>query len=198
MKFRYAVVAFFTVFATMFGVASAQHHHDTATPAGEHDGHNMDMDMGNMSTGAFYFTIKNNGEESDRLVKVETDMAEVVEIHDVKMDGGVMKMQPQHDGVEIPAGEEVVLKPGSYHVMMIGLTESLIDGEEFTATLYFEHAGEVEVVVPIYKTEPEDSKFADPIKVGDDIEVSKIWARQAPKLDGMATPMATPDATPGH
>lgn len=196
MKFRFTLLAVAASFATIFGVASAQHHHSDATP--DASPHGMHMDMDNVSMGAFYFTITNNGDESDRLVKVETDVADIVEIHDVQMDAGVMKMEPQHDGVEIPAGESLDLEPGGYHVMLIGLTKSLMNGEEFTATLHFEHAGEIEIVVPISATEPDEDELADPVKVGDSIEVSNIWARQAPKLDGMATPMATPDATPAE
>lgn len=206
MKLRYTLIAIFALLFTSFGAAVAQddHDHDHGTPDagheaehGDHDHGDMHGDHGDMSMGAFYVTLTNNGEEADRLVMVETDMAEIVEVHDVEMDEGVMQMVPLHDGVEIAAGEEIVFEPGSYHVMLIGITESLLDGEEFTATLHFEHAGEVEITVPIHALEPEEGEFGDPVEIGD-IEVSNIWARQAPKLDGMATPMATPDATPGH
>jgi copper(I)-binding protein len=86
----------------------------------------------------------------------------------------------------------------------MGLTESLMAGEEFTAILTFEHAGEVEITVPILRTEPdEDELTAEPVEVGD-IVIEGIWARQAPKLDG-DTPSGTPvalqpagaEATPG-
>lgn len=198
MKIRNLFVALTIMLATSFGVVAAQDHH--ATPDAHHDDHGG-HDMENISMGAFYFTVTNNGDETDRLVMVETDMAEVVEIHDVKMDGGVMQMVPMHDGVEIGPGETIVLEPGSYHVMLIGITESMLNGEEFTATLHFEQAGEVEITVPIHINPPDEGEYGEPVQVGDDIEVSNIWARQAPKLDGMATPMAspmaTPDATPG-
>lgn len=149
------------------------------------------------STGAFYMTITNTGDEADRLVAVHTDAAGTVEVHNVVMDGEVMQMMPQHDGVEIPAGEEIALAPGGYHVMMIGLTESLIAGEEFEATLVFEHAGEVEITVPILRTEPdEDELTAEPVEAGD-LVIEGIWARQAPKLDGgTGTPVASPMASP--
>jgi hypothetical protein len=126
---------------------------------------------------------------------VESDAAETIEVHDVVMDGTVMQMMPQHDGLEIQAGEEVALEPGGYHIMMMGLTESLIAGEEFTAILTFEHAGEVEVTVPILRTEPdEDELSAEPVEAGD-LVIEGIWARHAPKLDG-DTPSGTPVATP--
>lgn len=107
-----------------------------------------------------------------------------------------MKMVPQHDGVEIPAGETLVLEPGSFHIMLIGLTESLMEGDAFVATLHFEKAGAVEITVPIHAAQPEEGDFAEPVMVGETLELSGIWARQAPKLDGMATPMASPMATP--
>lgn len=186
MKLRYTLVALLAILATSFSTVAAQHDHGHGTPDAS------GSDMQSLSIGAFYFTITNNGEETDRLVEVETDMADIVEIHNTEMDDGVMKMAPQHDGVEIAPGESIVFEPGSYHVMLIDLRESMLDGEEFTATLHFEKAGEVEITVPISISEPDE--FADPVQVGDDIEVSNIWARQAPKLVGPATP----EATPGH
>lgn len=199
MKLRFTFIAIFTLLATSFGAVAAQHDH--GTPASDHDDHADHGDMHDsdegLSMGAFYVTITNNGDESDTLLSVETDMAQTVEVHNVEMEDGVMKMFPMHDGVEIPSGETIIFEPGGYHVMMIGITESLLDGEEFTATLNFENAGDVEITVPIHALEPEEGEFGDSVEIGD-IEVSNIWARQAPKLDGVATPMATPDATPSH
>lgn len=204
MKLRYTLFAIFALLASSFSAVVAQddHDHDHGTPeAGHETDHNDHGDMhghdGNLSMGAFYVTITNNGDDADTLLAVETDMAETVEVHSVEMEDDVMKMSPMHDGLEIPAGETVVLEPGGYHVMLIGITESLLDGEEFTATLQFENAGEVEITVPIHAIEPEEGEFGDSVEIGD-IEVSNIWARQAPKIDGEATPMATPDATPDH
>lgn len=177
-------------------LASAQMEHHGTPDAGH--GTPMAGHGDNMSMGAFYLSITNNGDETDRLVKVESDVAMSVEIHNVEMKDGVMQMQHMPEGVEIPAGESLDLEPGSWHIMMIGLHESLLDGEAFTATLHFEHAGEVEITVPIYINEPDADEFADPVKVGEDIEISNVWARQAPKLDGMATPMASPMATPAE
>lgn len=185
------LVSVLLVVSGMSIVSAQMDHH--GTPDAHHGtpmaGHGEEMSMG-----AFYFTVTNNGDDADRLVEVKTDVAMHAEIHDVVMTDGVMQMQHQEDGVEIPAGESLTLEPGSWHIMLIGLNESLLDGEEFTATLVFENAGEVEITVPIHISEPDE--FADPVKVGDDIEISNVWARQAPKLDGMATPMASPEGTP--
>lgn len=199
MKMRTTLFTLLALLVASVGVVAAQHGTDDATPSsqdhGDHSEHSGHGDMENLSTGAFYITITNNGEETDRLVSVESEIAQVVEVHNVEMEDGVMKMQPLHDGLEVPAGETIVFEPGSYHVMLIGINESLIDGEDFTATLNFENAGSVEITVPIYALEPDEDEQGDPVTAGD-IEISNIWARQAPKLDGLATPMASPDASP--
>lgn len=206
MKVRFALMIVAALLVSMFGAAAAQMDHDHGTPAssdghGDHSEHmsaTPGMQMENMSMGAFYLKVTNNGDEADRLVKIESDIAAVIEIHNVEMNDGAMTMVPQHDGVEIPAHGEVEFAPASYHVMLIGITESLIDGEEFTATLFFENAGEVEITVPIFIGEPGENEFEAPVTVGDTIEVSNVWARQAPKLDGPATPVATPAGTPAN
>jgi periplasmic copper chaperone A len=205
---RFTSVALVALLLTSFGAVAqsgpghstpqaGQHGHAHGTP---HPGHDTDPHGQSVSLGAFYFTLTNNGEETDRLIDVQTDIAGLAEIHDVMINNGVMQMMPMLDGVEIAAGETIAFEPGGFHVMLIGLTESLLDGGEFRATLYFEHAGEIEITVPIYMSEPDDNAFADPVHGGhdDSIEVSNVWARQAPKLDGMATPMATPDVTPSN
>ena len=66
----------------------------------------------------------------------------------MKMDGDTMKMSEMKDGLEIPAGAKVELKPGSYHVMFMGLTTGIKEGDTVKVTLKFEKAGEVEVEMP--------------------------------------------------
>ncbi|MCR9123060.1 MAG: copper chaperone PCu(A)C [Phyllobacteriaceae bacterium] len=92
-----------------------------------------------------YMTIRNNGEEADRLVAGTADFAGKVEIHEMVMDGDVMKMREIEGGIEIPAGGEVVLKPGGLHVMFMQLEQQLEEGAELPATLTFEKAGDVTV-----------------------------------------------------
>ena len=92
-----------------------------------------------------YMTIRNSGEEADRLISGEADFADRVEIHEMKMDGEVMKMRQLADGLEIPAGGEVVLKPGGYHVMFIGIDSQFKDGETRNVKLTFEKAGSIEI-----------------------------------------------------
>ena len=92
-----------------------------------------------------YMTIRNNGSEPDRLVGGSAGFAGMVQIHEMTMDGDVMKMREIAGGLEIPAGGEVVLKPGGYHVMFMQLGEQMKPGEKRKATLQFEKAGTVEV-----------------------------------------------------
>ncbi|KAA0972193.1 copper chaperone PCu(A)C [Aureimonas fodinaquatilis] len=93
-----------------------------------------------------YVTIRNNGGTADRLVAVSADIAGKSEIHEMSVnEQGVMTMRPLSDGVEIPAGGEVALKPGSFHFMFMELKQPPRKGENFAGTLTFEHAGEVAV-----------------------------------------------------
>lgn len=180
--------------------AQHEHGHSTGTPvASPMAGHDDHSDHGDLSMGAAYLSITNHGDEDDRLVSIETDAAGAVEVHEVTMTNNVMEMSPLHDGLVIPAGEDVSLEPGGYHIMLIGLTESLLAGEDYELTLHFEHAGDITLTVPILRTEPKDNKgTAGPVEAGD-LEITDIWSRQAPKIDGMGdmgTPAASPEATP--
>jgi copper(I)-binding protein len=87
--------------------------------------------------GAVYMMLMNEGGANDALISAETDIAEVVELHETKMEGDVMKMGPVAK-VEIPAGGSTALKPGGLHVMLINLQEQLVPGEKIKLTLNFE------------------------------------------------------------
>jgi copper(I)-binding protein len=104
---------------------------------------------GTVSTGAVFMLLKNEGREADRLVGGRTDVAQVVEIHETVMENDVMKMQMLADGLEIPAGGEVLLKSGSYHVMLIGMVRDLAAGDTFTLELEFEKSGPLTVEVTV-------------------------------------------------
>lgn len=87
--------------------------------------------------GAVYMMLINEGGAGDALISAETDVAEVVELHETKMEGDMMKMSPVAK-VEIPAGGSAALKPGGLHVMLINLQEQLVPGEKIKLTLNFE------------------------------------------------------------
>ena len=73
------------------------------------------------------------------------EVAKRFEIHEMSMDGGVMKMRELKDGLEIPPGATVELKPGSYHIMMMSLSRPLTKGEQVKGSLTFEKAGKVDI-----------------------------------------------------
>ena len=95
---------------------------------------------------AGYMVLKNNGAEADRLVSITSEISGRAEIHEMSVnEQGVMTMRPLADGVEIPAGGEVALEPGSYHIMFMDIQNGLKEGDRFSGTLTFETAGEIEV-----------------------------------------------------
>lgn len=114
----------------------------TATMSGT-----MGMGMGG-AMGAMYMTIRNPTTTPDRLIKAESDVSQVVELHNMAMKDGVMSMYPV-EAIDIPANGEAVLKPGGFHVMLIGLTRDLMAGDTMTVTLTFEQAGEITLQAPI-------------------------------------------------
>ncbi|MEL6583343.1 MAG: copper chaperone PCu(A)C [Pseudomonadota bacterium] len=95
-----------------------------------------------------FMTIHNRGDQPDRLIAATSDASARTEIHLTEDDNGVMRMR-EVEGIEIPAGEMVELKPGSFHVMFIGINEPFNEGDTRTAVLTFEKAGEVEVTFNI-------------------------------------------------
>ena len=101
-----------------------------------------------------FMVIKNAGTEADHLVGGSVDFADKVEVHEMVMEGDVMKMRPVEGGIEVPAGGSVELKPGGLHVMFIGLKEQLKVGEARKAKLNFEKAGEVEVEFSVEEIMP--------------------------------------------
>ncbi len=94
---------------------------------------------------AGFLTITNQGQEDDRLIRAQTAISAMTQLHDMKMEGEVMKMFELPGGIPIPAGGTVELKPKSLHLMFMGLVKPPVEGERFTATLTFEKAGTVEV-----------------------------------------------------
>ncbi|MFD2236863.1 copper chaperone PCu(A)C [Aureimonas populi] len=99
--------------------------------------------------GVGYMVISNDGAEPDRLLGGTSPVAEAVEIHSMTMEGDVMQMRRLEDGLDLPAGEEVALAPGGYHLMLVDLNEPLREGERVPLTLRFEKAGEVTVELAI-------------------------------------------------
>jgi copper(I)-binding protein len=89
---------------------------------------------GQKATGAF-MQLKSPADAA--LVAAASPVAKIVEIHEMKMEGGMMKMSAI-DKLALPAGKAVELKPGSYHVMLMDLVQPLKEGETVPLKLTFE------------------------------------------------------------
>lgn len=94
-----------------------------------------------------YVTLQSAGE--DRLVGAQSPAGARLEIHTMSMDDGVMRMRQLEDGLPLPAGETVALKPGAEHLMLIGPTAALDEGGEISLTLNFEKAPPAAVAAQI-------------------------------------------------
>jgi len=101
---------------------------------------------GGAQTAAAYVTIE--AASGDRLTGVSTPAAQQADLHSMTMDGSVMKMR-QVDGIDLPAGKKVTLKPGGYHIMLTGLAQPLAAGQSFPLTLDFAKAGARQVTVSV-------------------------------------------------
>jgi periplasmic copper chaperone A len=92
-----------------------------------------------------YLKLTNNGTAADKLLGATTDIAGRVEVHEMAMDGNVMRMRPLNAGLEIKPGQTIEFSPGGFHIMFMNLKRQLKQGETIKATLKFEKAGTVDV-----------------------------------------------------
>ena len=91
-------------------------------------------------TGAGYLSVTNAGAEADRLVAVKADFPRV-ELHTTEVDAAGVARMGAVEAVEVPPGATVTLEPRGTHVMFMGLTAPLAEGERVPAVLVFEKAG---------------------------------------------------------
>lgn len=101
-------------------------------------------------TSALYFTIENTGESADTLSKVDSDIAEKVEIHETYTEGELMGMR-KVDFISIPGQSSFELKPGAQHVMLMKLKKTINVGDEEKFTLFFKKAGEIDITAKAKK-----------------------------------------------
>ena len=99
--------------------------------------------------GGGFVTIANTGGQDDRLVSVSTPAAKRAEIHEMAVVDDIMKMRPLADGLTVPAGATVELKPGGYHLMFMAVAEPFKEGGMIPVVLTFEKAGDVELILPV-------------------------------------------------
>ncbi len=100
---------------------------------------------GQQATGAFLEITSKSGAT---LVGAASPAADIAEIHEMKMDGGMMKMRAV-ERLELPAGKPVQLAPGGYHVMLMKLKQPLKKGDSVTLTLQIEGPDKKVEAVPI-------------------------------------------------
>jgi copper(I)-binding protein len=100
-------------------------------------------------TGGGFLTVTNKGTTPDRLVAARSGASDKVEIHEMKMDGNVMRMRELEKGLEIPAGATVMLKPGSFHIMFMGLKAPFAKDAKVQVTLVFEKAGSLDIALDV-------------------------------------------------
>lgn len=117
-------------------------------------------------TGAVFMTIKNSGSDEDSLVSVQSDVAEINEIHEnfIDPDDGHMMMR-KINAIVVPSYDQVMLDPAGKHIMLIKLKNGLTEGHRFSVALTFEKAGvvsvPVDVVAPGVRQAPEGMKPMD-------------------------------------
>jgi copper(I)-binding protein len=105
---------------------------------------------GAMSGAVFLEIVNHSATSPDRLISASTDAAQRVELHTHLMDAnGVARMVEVEDGFAVAPGETHILERGGDHIMMMGLTRPLADGDVIELKLLFEREGEVVLEVPV-------------------------------------------------
>jgi len=130
--------------------------------------------------------IQNAGDQDDRLLGASSPAGERIEVHRTRLIDGRRTMQMLPDGLVVPAGETLVLEPGATHLMLIGLRIGLVQGDTFSLTLHFAHAGDVTVPARVRRRVDAAGTTPFPPIVVSDISVSLASAPPA------AAPAATP------
>lgn len=166
-----------------------------ARPTSLDGGMGMDMDMGDdndetdmdmeateeapmtIPPSAAYMQIENTGDNDLRLIAAESPVANQVEIHETSIEDDVMRMRELENGLDVPAGESVLLEQGGFHVMLMALTRELVPGDALPLTLIFavvEDGEATDETVSIYMGVPVLERAPDPVE---DIVIQGVWAR---------------------
>ena len=126
-------------------LTTAAHAHGVKTGDLEIIHPNIPQPPASAKSAAGYMAISNEGHHADRLIGVETGLAQKSMLHTTEHGADGVAVMKHLDGIEIPAGDTVVLEPDGLHVMLMGLTGTVQEGDMVPATLIFEQAGRVEV-----------------------------------------------------
>jgi periplasmic copper chaperone A len=109
---------------------------------------------GGVNLSAGYLTIVNDSDTADRLTAASSPRAERVDLHEMSMDGPVMRMR-MTQAIAIPAHGRVSLAPGAAHLMFTAVGSPFAEGQRIPVELRFEHAGVVAVELPVSRAEPQ-------------------------------------------
>jgi copper(I)-binding protein len=102
---------------------------------------------------AAFMTLTNNADTDLAVVSAESSVAKAVELHNNTMTDGKMKMR-QVNQIDLPANQTTELKPGGQHVMLIGLTRALVEGETIDLKLNFSDGSSESMEIPIQQIKP--------------------------------------------
>ena len=102
------------------------------------------------TVGVVYFTLKNDSQKSDRLLKLSTSIADKAEVHRTEVLDGIARMR-EVAVLHVDAGQALEFKPGGMHVMLVGLRKPLVAGQTYDLELLFEVAGPRTVQVTVRK-----------------------------------------------
>ena len=97
--------------------------------------------------GAAYVTLTSPAD--DRLMSASSPVAGRAEVHEMTMEGQVMRMREQTEGIALPAGKAVTLAPGGYHIMLTDLHKPLVAGQVIALQLRFQHAPPMDLEVKV-------------------------------------------------
>ncbi len=130
--FLFALISISTLFASNIEVKDA---YVRATPPG-------------LPNSAAFMVVENKTDKDIAIVKASSEVSKIVELHTHSMKDGVMKMY-QVPKIDVPAHGKTELKPGGFHVMLIGLHNPLKEGENVTFTLEFSNGQSKTITAPI-------------------------------------------------
>lgn len=148
------------------------------------------------TNGAIFLTLTNAGTETDKLVGATTDVASMAEIHEVTTDASGIAQMRKIDGVEIGAGQQATLSPEGYHIMLMGLSAPLTDGQTFNVTLDFDKSADVVVPVSVKTlTPPPADAMMAPTGVGPSTDAT-THESMTPPADGTIPAETTPTDEP--
>jgi copper(I)-binding protein len=145
------------------------------------DASGMNMDMGDSKdvssedrgvSGA-YLIISNNRDTDITLLSASVSGVGVAEIHQTTIENDIMHMEHMADGLLIPAGESIELRPASYHIMLMQLEQDMVEGETVSITLEFDNNTSITLDAPIASENPEDGLTIE----NDGLTVSGAWVR---------------------